>query len=80
MRRTALAILAALAIAGCSSTVLLGTLAVDGGGPASTDLARPGFDGFDGGDFGHGDGFDLGPIFDFGSDFATDGGAPPDLA
>ena len=69
MRRAALAILAALAIAGCSSTVLLGTLPDDGGGSNSTDLARPRFDGGDGGDLGGGgDGFDAGPIFDLGSD------------
>lgn len=73
MRRAALAILAALAIAGCSSTVLLGTLPDDGGGSNSTDLARPRFDG---GDLGGGDGFDAGPIFDLG----TDGGPLVDLA
>ena len=78
MRRAALAILAALAIAGCSSTVLLGTLPGDGGGPGgSNDLSGPRFDGFDGGDLGGGgDGFDAGPIFDLG----TDGSPLVDLA
>ncbi len=76
MRRAALALLVLASIAGCSSTVLLGTLTTDGG---TTDLARPsdgfdaGRDGFDGG--GHGDGFD-GSIADFGAD----GGALIDLA
>ena len=72
MRRAALVFFAALANAGCSSSVLLGTLSADGGG-GSNDLSGPRFDG---GDLGHGDGFDGGGIFDFG----TDGGALVDLA
>ena len=75
MRRAALVLIAMLAIAGCSSTVLLGTLSADGGG-GGPDLARPRFDGFDGGDFGHGDGFDGGGVLDLG----CDGGALVDLA
>jgi len=61
MKRVALAILAALFVAGCTSTVVLGTLTIDGG-PTGTDLARPIFDIADGGgdfgDFGGPDGFD----------------------
>ena len=60
MKRAALVMLAVLFVAGCSSTVVLGTLSVDGG-PPGTDMARPLFDFADGGgdfgDFGP-DGFD----------------------
>jgi hypothetical protein len=57
MKRAALAVLAALFVAGCTSTVVLGSLSVDGG-PPGVDLAHPLFDFSDGGlDFGP-DGFD----------------------
>lgn len=67
------ALLAALLIAGCTPTVLLGTLSTDAGGPGDMancvcDLSRPpdlidlGHLG-DGGDFGFVDGgFDLGHL------------------
>ena len=81
MRRAALVVLVFAAIAGCGSTVLLGTLPTDDGGGGGADLSGPRFDGFDGGDFGGtGDGFDAGPIFDFGADLGSDAGALVDLA
>jgi len=70
MKRVALAILAALAVAGCTSTVVLGTLTTDGG-PPGNDFAHPLFDLADGGIF-----TDLG---DFGPD-GFDGAVLVDLA
>lgn len=61
MKRAALAILGALFVAGCTSTVVLGTLTVDGGAPIDMMQARFDVDLADGGgvlgDFGP-DGFD----------------------
>jgi hypothetical protein len=75
-RAAAAVIVGALFIAGCTSTVVLGTL---GGGGGSTDLARPTFDAFDGGgDFSGGDAFDGGGDFSGGDAF--DGGLVIDLA
>jgi hypothetical protein len=66
MKRAALAILAAAAIAGCGSTVILGTLPAP---PGSTDLAQPRPVDF------AGDAIDGILPGDFGFDFGLDGGA-----
>ena len=77
MRRVALVVLAVATIAGCGSTVLLGTVSLDGG--PGVDFARPrdggGGAGADIIDFGPFDGFDGGLL-----DLGFDGGLVVDLA